>query len=249
MFSNLFNKATFNDDDDDCVEKQESSDRAKEATSSKPASHSDGNLYINMPIELYSGEGEELIQGRVDSINSNEVTIRRNLGKLSFPIVESGTPAVLRTYTKSMRPLNYDVIIKESSRAHYIILVGPEHSYTEHRLFYRLPVQSTVNISLFDTSQKNSKEECKLRNISSTGLCFVSSKEYAIDTPIYCRIKLKPNYGELVLLGEVIRSQNTHRGIEYGVLFAQLSAKDEGAINSQMIQYQSDLRKAEEGYI
>lgn len=183
-------------------------------------------LYEGMTLEMFLGNGELLLSGKMVSFEDGVVTLERLPGGLSFRLCEPGTPAFLRGCSRRMMQFSVRGVVQEATRVRYKLKDLRAETHAEQRGNFRLLLNIPMSMYYQEDEHFENPEQCRLVDISVGGVCVESEFLHTEGEVLRMRIKLE-EYAPMEFVGEVVRVTEPQPGVyHYGILFAQL-AEDE----------------------
>lgn len=200
-------------------------------------------LMEGMSLDIVTGEGTELLTGRITEITTDGLALGRLPGWLSFATCPVGSEVFVRGYNRRMQSFNMKGVVAESGRTVFRVTGLKVVKIPNQRATFRLPVNSSASIFREDDEHLSRPEPCSLIDVSTGGACIESEYVHAEEEVVILRFKLD-DYPTMTFKGQIIRGSEYRDNVyRYGVLFAQLTQDELTSLTRTMYNIQTDNRR------
>ncbi len=229
FLSSIFGR---HEEPEEIVEEEEERETRRERRPTFPDLHKGMTLHVNI------NKGAPLLVGRLTAFSSNELTIERQPGQISFDTCPLGTSVVIRGYRETTMPFDLKGTVTESSRVKCRIKDVEVIPYNENRANFRLVLHTPISLYDPDDSLLENPEECELVDISVTGACFQSEYIHGEGEVLRMKVQIE-DYVPRTLLGQVVRVETLPDSkFRYGFLFAQLDDRETSSLTRELFNVQ-----------
>lgn len=202
------------------------------------------NYHRGMIVEIYDNEFSELLlDGQIAEDSEDFISIIRNIGVISLPVVEENTSVGVRVYNRDLKPINLIGCVRKSSRVNWVVDSLTEMPYIQKRADYRIPLSCPAQI-IQQGAVHHHTVLCTILNIGLGGVLIRCDAIFQVDEEVKLQFSLVEGAEKLTYSGQILRTRSTKNGVEYAILFARMSESEQSHLMQMMNRYQAKIKNS-----